>query len=438
MTDKKPARFKYIAIALIAALSVSGCGINVNIERPQEASAETASSSTDEPDDRSPGPSVSLRDAVASAEGLGEDAICGTCIGLPGIGDERLLSLVEEHFNAVTLENELKPDSLFGNNKERIPGGSLHEEELGGRSIMVPTLDHSEADAILDKILEYNDSHPDKPMRVRGHVLVWHQQTPEWFFHTDYDKNKDYVSPEEMNGRLEWYIRSVLTYYTGPESKYSSLFYAWDVVNEAISDRTGSYRTDTEDSSWWKVYGSNEYIINAFRYANLYAPKDIDLYYNDYNECVAKKSKGILTLIEDVKSDPDARIDGFGMQGHYTVNFPTAEDMGKYAKIYADAAGTVMITELDVKTSMLFHGTEDELPKEFERQAAYYAKIYDELIKLKKEGCDIAGITFWGTVDTYSWLNQNGTHYPLLFDKNYEPKPAFYAFMKKGYALSDR
>ena len=157
---------------------------------PEEGSGELAGIETDIPD---------LRSVVASADGLGEDAICGTCFGNAEINDQNLIDLVEKHFNAVTLENELKMDCMFGYNNDAPPAGSIHEEELNGEKIQVPTIDHSRTDAVLDKIVEWNEANPDKKIRVRGHVLVWHSQAPEWFFHVDYDKNNDYVTADEMN-----------------------------------------------------------------------------------------------------------------------------------------------------------------------------------------------------------------------------------------------
>ena len=430
-------------LILLATVSLTGCNVSVNVPSNATSNIEAEDDPADTDTVKTPAAVetvtteessdsdsskdlIALRDAIASPDGLGEDAICGTCIGLPGLNDDKLMALVEDNFNAVTIENELKPESMLG--KGRPSEENIHEEELNGRSISVPTLDHTKADAILDKIAEHNENHPDKTIRVRGHVLVWHQQTPEWFFHADYDTSKDYVSPDEMNERLEWYIKSMLEYYTGPDSKYKGLFYGWDVVNEAVSDRTGTYRSDNEDSNWWKVYGSNEYITNSFRYANKYAPEDLDLYYNDYNECDKQKLKCIISLIEDVKAAEGTRITGFGMQGHYTVYSPTADRIGECARAYAEVVDKVMITELDAKTSMLFNGKDEELPKEFDRQAKYYKSIYDALKTIKADGINIAGITFWGTVDKYSWLQQNGTCYPLLFDSDYNAKPAFYSF----------
>ena len=256
-----------------------------------------------------------------------------------------------------------------------------------------------------------------------------------------------------MNLRLEWYIKTVLEYYTGESSKYKGLFYGWDVVNEAISDSTATYRTDEEPgndklsdsthgskSSWWKVYGSNEFIINAFKFANTYAPAELELYYNDYNECDSNKMNGIVQLLKDVKEAEGTRIDGFGMQGHYTVSAPSVDQIEKAVRAYSEVVGKVMLTELDVKVSPMFDGTEAGLPDEYARQAAYYSAIYELMKTLNSEdGITVSGITIWGVIDTYSWLQQQsnvgggatGTilQCPLLFDGNYKAKPAFWAFV---------
>lgn len=394
----------------------------------------------------------SLRDSVDASDGLKSGALIGACLGTKGADDKKYMALIEKHFNAVTLENELKPDAMFGYNNDAPAAGSIHEEEFNGETMEVPTLDYSRADHILDKISEWNILHPGREIKVRGHVLVWHSQTPEWFFHKDYDKDQPYVSKAEMNKRLEWYISSVLSYYTGTESKYKGLFYGWDVVNEAISDDTGSYRSDKENgddklsdsthsrkSSWWKVYGSNEYIINAFKYANKYAPESVKLYYNDYSECDENKQAGILKLLNDVKKAEGTRIDGFGMQGHYTVNAPSAGKIADAARAYNAVVDEVMITELDVKASAQFDGSDEKLKEEYNKHGAYYNAIYEELKAVnKEEGMNISGITVWGVIDSYSWLNDanamgggaDGTkkQCPLLFDGDYKAKPSYWAF----------
>ncbi|MCR5558381.1 MAG: endo-1,4-beta-xylanase [Butyrivibrio sp.] len=368
--------------------------------------------------------------------------------------DIPLWDLVTTHFNAVTLGNELKPDSLFGYSNGKCPG--TQEAELNGETITVPVINFKNPEKILDKLLKWNEAHPDREIKVRGHVLVWHSQTPEWFFHEDYDKEKPYVSKEEMDKRQEWYIREVLTHFTGDDSPYKDLFYGWDVVNEAVSDGTGTYRTDAENpneplsndthgnnSSWWHVYQSEDYIINAFKYANKYAPADLELYYNDYNECVAKKRVGIVALLQAVKDQEGepgvgTRISAMGMQGHYSTGSPSNTDVEASAKAYGAVVGSVQITEWDLNASDDYDGSAEAKEKEYEKMRKTYNLQYYALQNVQKAGVNVTGITFWGTVDKYSWLQHRSTvgggstkekaQCPLLFDDLYQPKPAFWVF----------
>jgi len=379
-----------------------------------------------------------------------ENEIAGVSVVGSELNDKVLMELVTKHFNAVTLGNELKPDAMFGYSNGACPGTTT--DTLNGEEITVPNLNFSRAEQILDYIVEWNANNPDDQIKVRGHVLVWHSQTPEWFFHEDYNKNNDYVSAEEMNKRLEWYIKSVLEHFTGEDSKYNGLFYGWDVVNEAVSDSTGTYRSDVENgndsltddthgskSSWWKVYQSNEFIINAFRYANKYAPADLELYYNDYNDSTPSKVGPICELLKAVKDAEGTRIDGMGMQGHYDLSSPTMEQFEDAARAYADIVGKVQLTELDIKASADFDGTELTMGTEYTKQAYRYKEIYDSMKKLQAEGVEFDGMTVWGVIDPNSWLQGNagvgggadGLHIqcPLLFDGAYKAKPSFWAFV---------
>ncbi|MCR4695886.1 MAG: endo-1,4-beta-xylanase [Lachnospiraceae bacterium] len=368
-------------------------------------------------------------------EDFGDDMICGTSLSGAEINDEVLMSLVAKHFNSVTLGNELKPDAHLGNS---IRG--TETAVIDGKTITVPKLDFSQAERYLDYFLKWNEEHPESQFKIRGHVLVWHSQTPEWFFREDYNIVKPFVEPEVMNLREEWYIKTILEHYTGEDSKYKDLFYGWDVVNEAISDSTGTYRTDTEGSNWWAVYHSNEFIVNAFKYANKYAPEDLELYYNDYNDCTPDKVKGIVNLLNDVLAVEGTRIDAMGMQGHYDIDYPSMEQFEDAAKKYSEVVGKIMVTELDFKSSSAYDGTEATLPGEYIRQAYRYKALYDTMKKLNDEkAVEVGGFIVWGVIDGNSWLQaftgvgggvtDGSPQCPLLFDDNYHAKPAYWAIV---------
>ena len=374
---------------------------------------------------------------------LGEGTIAGTAVTSSEMRDETLWELVTKHFNAVTFGNELKMDAMLGNAK-----GATEQITFNGVALEVPVIKFEEkaATSMLDKILAWNTANPDKKLKVRGHVLVWHSQAPDWFFKENYDVNADFVSKDVMDLRLEWYIKTVLEYYTGADSKYKDLFYGWDVVNEAISDGTGTYRATSEGdggnpNEWASVYGSqsNEYIIKAFQWANKYAPASLELYYNDYNDCVPSKVEGIVKLLEAVKAAEGTRIDGMGMQAHHNIDSPSVEQVDAAVRAYCAVVGKVQWTELDIKASSSYDGTDATREEEYNKMAYRYKAYYDVLKKLDAEdGIEVSGIVFWGTVDKYSWLqNSNsvggassgGKQCPLLFDDNYKAKPAYWAFV---------
>lgn len=374
------------------------------------------------------------------------------------MNDPKVWEIITTHFNAITFGNELKPDAMVGYSVGRCPG--TEEAELNGETIIVPRLDYSRAERMLNKVYDWNQEHPDDKIMVKGHVLLWHAQTPEWFFHVDYDKNKEYVDKDTMNKRLEWYIRTMLTHFTGPDSKYKDMFYGWDVVNEAIGGQPEIYRTDKENpneslsedrhgsnSSWWHVYQSNEFIINAFIYANKYAPADLELYYNDYGECDGKKITRItqlLTAIKEREGEPGVgtRIDAMGMQAHYDMTEP-GFNMFQYAiEQYSSIVGAVNISEWDIKATDSYDGSDEAKEEEYQKQYLRY-KVLAMVMKnqIKEKGVNVSGITFWGTTDKYSWLQNTSNvgggstkkmhQCPLLFDENGEIKPAFYAFTEE-------
>ncbi len=402
-----------------------------------------------------------LRDYVSSEKGLGKDSHTGAAIMVSEITDEALMDIVEKHFNAVTFGNEFKPDSLMNYNNSKPADGQIITETwtdakgVTHKDMAVPKLDFSRPERMLRVIKDWNDEHPDKEIKIRGHVLTWHSQTPEWFFKENYDPNGDWVSPEEMTLRHEWYIKSVFEHVFS--SEYKDMFYGWDVVNEACSDSTGTYRSasPSERSNWARIYGTGskedapDYILNAFRYANYYAHKmgkdDVELYYNDYNECSGNKPDAIAQLLESVKRHESddvlpTRISGFGMQGHYNMLSPSKQKVIDCGKRYGKIVGKIQVTELDFKCSDEYDGTSATESAEYTREAYRYKEIYEAYKEIDADpDIDVNGFTVWGVIDPNSWLqtsnsagggaNGNRKQVPLLFDGDYMAKPAYWALV---------
>ena len=312
--------------------------------------------------------------------------------------------LIKKHYNSLTLGNELKPDSVLDQALSQ-----KYVAETGDDTM--PQISLNEADEMLKFAGE-------NKIPVRGHVLVWHSQTPDWFFKENFDPNGAWVSKDKMTKRLENYIKTVME--TLAKDYPDVEFYAWDVVNEAASDAgtirdAGSNNEVNGQSAWVKVYGDQSYIPLAFEFAKKYAPAGCKLFYNDYNEYSPNKQAYIISDILKPLVEKNL-IDGVGMQSHISMSYPTIDLYKSAMQQYADLGLEVQVTELDVS----------EKSNEYADQLAL-AQRYQDVFKMYKEmkdsGVNLSAVVIWGITDSTSWIGG----YPLLFDKDYQAKPSYYA-----------
>ena len=352
----------------------------------------------------------------------------GVALPVSSLDNENTMKLVEKHFNSVTCENEMKPESILGSGE---PGVSTLEE-------LESKLNFESADKVARHFAEYNKNNPSEPIKMRGHVFVWHSQTPTWWFREDFKSDGAYVSKEEMNKRIDWYIEKVGKHF---DTEFPGLIYAWDVVNEQASD-AGGIRMGTD---WAAIYGgSTEYILQAFKSADQYLAKDTILFYNDYNDCDPVKAATIRGFLKEIRGVlKEGRKLGAGMQGHHDMLTPTYETIETATRKYAEIADVVHITELDIKSSVGFDGK--DLETEFTKEGHRYKDIYEIVRKINEEHKKgslkgyVQNITIWGTHDPVSWLKTSNSvggsadgktpQYPLLFDDYYGAKPAYWAFV---------
>jgi len=382
---------------LLAALAFAGCGKSA---APAADSAATQATGADQS-------SASLKEAYA------DSFLMGTAVNAEIVAGADPLShaLVSKHFNSITAENVMKAEVV---NPE--PG----------------VYDFAPADAFV----VYGEEHA---MFIVGHTLVWHNQTPEWFF---LDAAGQPNTREAQIERMRRHIEVVA-------GRYAGRVHAWDVVNEVIDD-DGSYRP----TSWVTGIGDGDELVRlAFTFASEYAP-DTELYYNDFNAWRPAKRDGIVRMVRMLK-EAGIRIDGIGIQGHWGLNYPRNEYIESAIDAYAALGVKVMITELDVDvlpltkegqiigTGMLHKQFQLEefkrfldpyaagLPVDVERQASdRYAELFG-LFQRKRDV--IARVTLWGVHDGMSWKNDypiaSRTNYPLLFDRARKPKPALDAVL---------
>lgn len=261
-------------------------------------------------------------------------------------------------------------------------------------------------------------------LKIRGHNLCWHNQAPRWIFT---NAAGDTVSKEVLLQRLKDHITTVV-------NRYKGSIYAWDVVNEAISDDPGEY---LRNSTWLRICGE-EYIAKAFAYAHEADP-DALLFYNDYKEINPVKRDKIYQLVKSLK-DAGVPIHGVGLQGHWSIYEPSETELTNTIKKFADLGLKIQITELDISAYKKEHGSRERraednntefTPGKDAAQSEMYKRCFTVFEKYKKQ---ITGITFWNISDRYSWLDnfpvRGRKDYPLLFDKNLQPKKAFWEVVK--------
>jgi len=306
-------------------------------------------------------------------------------------------ALIEQQFNAVTPENIMKAE------------------------IIHPQWDKYNFD-LADQLVDYAKKHN---MIVNAHNLIWHSQLP---FFVRRMKDADSVRQYFTN-----HINTVA-------SRYDGKVYSWDVVNEALNE-DGTMRKDI----FLEKLG-DDYVVEAFRLAQKAAPHT-KLYYNDYNIEQPKKRAGAIALIKKIQA-AGVRIDGVGIQGHWHVDNVPMKEIEESIKEFSALGIEVMFTELDLSVLPNPRGRANSadisqmanynaqinpytkgLPDSMQQKlATVYADLFNLFLKYSNK---ISRVTFWGVNDGQSWLNgfpvPGRTNYPLLFDREFKPKPAFYA-----------
>ncbi len=328
----------------------------------------------------------------------------GGVLGGTGMNNPSVYGIITTHFNSVTMENEMKPNSLLDYMT----------------SISDPKYDDSPAInySNLDTCLKFAQ---DKGLKMRGHTLVWHSQTPRWLFTEGYSMQADapFVTKELMLKRMENYIRQVLEYC---QTKYPGIVYAWDVVNEAIEIGNGHPEGLRTQGSYWYTIIGDDFVEKAFEYARKYADPEVKLFYNDYGTENSLKASAIKKLVAKIQEQ--GNIDGIGLQTHIGIDSPSLSDIDSTARSLAELGLELQVTELDMNMPT---NTEENLAK----QGTRYKRLFIYFKKWVEDGIKLTNVTFWGTTDDRSWLNKaNAPSYPLLFDKNFEKKPAYYGVLQ--------
>ena len=312
--------------------------------------------------------------------------------------------LIKREYNSITAENDMKP-------------GQIHPKE--------GVWNWEPADRIADFCRQNG-------IKLRGHCLCWHSQFSDWMF-TD-SKGKP-VTKEVFYKRLREHIHAVV-------NRYKDVVYAWDVVNEAISDGgrawPGQQPNPYRESTHYKLCG-DEFIAKAFEFAHEADPNAL-LFYNDYNAADPGKRDRIYNMVKKMQ-DNGVPITGIGMQGHYNIYGPSEEDIDAAITKYSQLVKHIHITELDLRTN-----TEQGGQLMFSRgaatpQAPYIATLQEDQYArvfriLRKHKDVIDNVTFWNLSDRDSWLGVN--NHPLPFDENMKPKRSYNVIKNFNAELDNR
>jgi endo-1,4-beta-xylanase len=352
-------------------------------------------------------PGQTLKDVYKDAFRIGTAVTPAITSG----ADKASQDIVINHFNSITVENVMK--------------AALINPEPGVFNFKPA-----------DDFVAFGEKHN---MFIIGHTLVWHNQCPAWFFTNAQGKPN---SKEEQIERLRSHIQTIA-------GRYAGRVHAWDVVNEVI-DEDGNYRPTT----WVNAFGNGDTLVKyAFKFAAQYAP-NTELYYNDFNAWRPSKRDGIVRLVKMLQKE-GIRIDGVGIQGHWGLNYPKTKYIEDAIDAYAACNVKVMITELDVDVlpltkegQIIGQGMADKqfqleefktyldpyqkgLPDSVQRLLSNrYAELFSIFYKRREK---IDRVTLWGVHDGMNWKNDypipRRTNYPLLWDRQRQPKPALKAVL---------
>jgi endo-1,4-beta-xylanase len=326
------------------------------------------------------------------------DFLIGTALSAQQIEgkDSGAARLVPQQFSAATPENIMKAEVIH-------PGWDRYNFDLA------------------DKLIAYAKKND---IQVTAHTLIWHSQTPAFL-----------RGIKDADSIKQYFVNHITTV----AGRYDGKVYSWDVVNEALNE-DGTLR----NSIFRQKLGDN-YIVEAFRLAEEAAPHT-KLYYNDYNIEQPKKRAGVIAIIKKIQA-AGVRIDGVGIQGHWHVDHVPMQEIEESIKEFSALGVQVAFSELDLSVLPNPRGHANSadisqtaayneqinpytkgLPDSIQQKlATAYANLFQLFLKYKD---NISRVTFWGVNDGQSWLNgfpvRGRTNYPLLFDRKFQPKPAFY------------
>nr|UOO00983.1 xylanase [Pecoramyces sp. F1] len=368
-----------------------------------------------------PAADCDISDSI-TGESLAKAAPFRFGVGLNGVDlqhstttSETMKKLIKHQFTSMSYSNMMK--SLFildeaGSRKNAENG--LEEEVVLNFSQITDGLEFAAQNGI----------------HIRGHVLVWHTQFPDWFFKKGFNVSNENADVDTIYARLESYIKQYLGFL---QFNYPGVVDVFDVVNEAIEidgdcyDKTTGWLTricvyyeGNRPNIWYELLGP-DYVLNTFRIARKYALPNVKLVYNDYNTFQTSpldKTQAIINLLRILKKED--LVDAIGMESYIQVGWPSAADYGRAIERFANEGLEIQITELTITAP---EGEDWE-----QKQAEQYREIFEEIMKQYKNGVNISSVTVFGLQDGYRFYESDSTR-TRLFDHDLQKKPNYHAIM---------
>jgi len=324
----------------------------------------------------------------------------GVAVNNRNVTDADQIAIIKREFNSITAENAMKPQPT--------------EPQKG-------EFNWEDADRIANFCRQNG-------IKLRGHTLMWHSQVGRWMYS---DENGNLLPKEEFYANMKHHIQAVV-------NRYKDVVYCWDVVNEAVADSPLRFgQPPLRQSPMYQIAGE-EFIYKAFEYAHEADPNAL-LFYNDYNDAEPEKSQRIFELVKRMK-DAGVPIDGIGMQGHYNIYGPSAEDIDAAISKYKTVVNHIHVTELDIRINEDMGGglrfNQGQSTPVTSWQTALQTDQYVNLFKVLRKHADVVDcVTFWNLGDRDSWLGVANS--PLLFDSEYRPKQAYNAVKRFDPAMDN-
>jgi endo-1,4-beta-xylanase len=310
---------------------------------------------------------------LASSRGV----LIGTAVDTTALmQDSEYASVLGREFSVVTPENVMKFNALE-------PAPNVYDFKQS------------------DELVAFAQAHA---MQVHGHTFVWYRALPDWISQGSFTK-------AQLSAILHNFITTVMQHYKGEISM-------WDIANEVLDDN-GAFRP----SIWYNTLGP-DFLDQAFRWAHEADPQ-VQLFYNDYGtEAQGVKSDALYALVKGMLAR-GVPIDGVGFQMHIGLNTTLSEAaVSANLQRFADLGLKVQISEMDV----MVQG--NNLPPQTKLQAQ--AELYQDMLSACLSVSACVAFTMWGFTDRYTWIPAATGHpdQPLIFDVNYNPKPAYTALFQ--------